>query len=197
MSEILAYKHTEFSDTLEEINLYHYPLAMMVYNKEKILLKQLKKLHSGFLIIPGYDYDDKPMEIQLAITGKRKSNETFHQTFQREIAEEVGVNIDNKFTFTSIPDYKSNIKFSIITPKHFSHKDITQNNYKDTFDKIITWIHIPHFENTTIINRSRLLSDDIAGSSIIIVSVENMIKIFQKYINKEHTKYNKYCFTLK
>lgn len=196
MSKIEAYIHKESDTFLTKIDIRDFPITTMVYKKDKFILNQLKKLKTGYIITPCYDYKYKKMEIQLGITGKKKTTETFHQAFQREILEEIGIKINKNFEYVTVPDNKLNIKFSVITQNNLSHKIIKSNNSEDGLDKIISLIHFKDIDTNIIFRRKRMLSNDIAGTTILIISVENMITLYEKFIKKHLTKYNRFCYTL-
>ena len=197
MNTIKAFKHVEFNNYFQEIDISKLPMAMGVSRKEKWLYNKLKTLKTGYLIVPSYNYINKPIETQLAVTGKVKKNETPQQAIQREIAEEIGFNINTNFKIEQIKD-KRNIYFSIVSEINNSEDKYEYSDHDDKSDKIITWYHTKKIDNEKIFNRKRISSDDIAGQTIVIISVENIIKIFELYLKDCKTKYkeNSYCFIL-
>lgn len=195
--------HEENTNYFEEKDILEIPLAMVVYGKEIEIYNELKKLNDGYIILPGY-IDNKmkkknlPMEVQLAVTGKRKKNETIVECFQREIGEEIGLHIHSDLiNYKELEDNNLNINFSIINLDNFKSSNFKISKSKDLDnDKIITWLHTNKIDHNLIFNRNRIKSNDIAGSSIIIISVEDLITIFNKWFNKETSFYSKFCFKL-
>lgn len=201
MRKIPALIHREDTKFLSEINLFNHPLATLVYNKEKFILSQLNKIHDGYIILPGYisDETNQKLEVQLAVTGKVRKNETFKTCFQREIAEEIGFRIDSNLVLNKVYDKYNDICFSIISKKNIKYDDETVfKDGDDIYDKrIISWMYMRELDEDLIINRKRLPSDDIAGETIVILEVKHLRYILNCLLDKKVKKCSKYCFKLK
>ena len=117
--EILFHKEGDNHFNLDIIN--NYPISTIIYGKICFLLNQLNNLNpEGFFIVPTYKTKNKK-QIQLAVTGKFKKNETPENAIRREVAEELGLNVNfNPLNIINIHDNQNELYFSILTSDNIS-----------------------------------------------------------------------------
>lgn len=193
--------HTEGDHHFDLDTINKYPISTIVYGKISFLLNQLEELDpNGFFIVPAYETNNRK-EIQLAVTGKCKNNENPIDAIRREVAEEVGLNVNyNDFQIINIPDKKNNLYFSLLKRKNISSNKLS-TNYQETITdnpnkKIICWIYVEKINEKIIFERLRRNSNDIAGKVISIIPVSIMKMILEKWINNKIKRNSRFTFTI-
>lgn len=201
--ENLVLLHQEGNNYFEVADILKIPLSTIVYGKFEFLLEQLKNIKTGFLIVPAYQEEQvNKIQIQLAVTGKCKSNEIPLDAFKREVAEELGIEINLKIeNIKKISDPQNELYFSLVKQKNIK-SNLLQTNYQskqidNPKKKIICWIYTEEIDEELIFSRCRRNSSDDAGKLISIIPVELMKIILEKWLSRKVKKISRFSFILK
>jgi hypothetical protein len=198
--------HLENATKLVQFKLDQYPISTTIKLSPREFELEVNALPASSIILsPAYDEDNKGIEIQMCITGKMKYGETPAQAIVREIAEEIGFNLDEKKI--TIKEYNKRFRttyFSAIelTPDKLIETPIipleTEDNYQQTvccllYLKKENWLG---FIERKIHQRKRIASSDVAGVNIVCSSKEEIQIILNKWSKNEIKFTDRYNFRL-
>ena len=196
--------HYEGTKTFEIDIIDNYEVSTIIYGQLNFLKNEVNNLTDGFILVPAYKYKGNVIQIQLAVTGKCKQNEIPIDGIHREIAEEIGLIINdnnNKLKIKKLVDKQNNLYFSLINNLKLVPNQLETNYQSGSNDnpreKVITWLYQKVIDEELIFNRKRRNSKDEAGEIMAVLPVKLVKHILEKWSNNEIKKVDRFGFILK
>ena len=195
-----CYLHVEGNKRLNEISLIDLQISKTLNSYDPATINMLRE-KKGWVIIPGYLNSNKSgkiilSDIQLAVTGKCKEGESYINAVKREIKEELGFDIADEDIDAPLKSVKGSNNFnksdvypcvispSTITPSINQTTTESTETTDDYYRRIQSWFIVDDPKDRLILNRVRSNTSDKAGEIIAIVSVEQLLKVLEIFVQQ-------------
>ncbi len=177
----------QYINLLKQTDMNYVKIGKYFLNHKFILqhLKNIKNFtNSDYLIVPGYD-NCFTCEIQIGLSGSIKENEKPNDAINREVKEELGLEINDINFLKKI----GNVYFYDIQIKNDNYQINYQKenkNHKDIRQKVSSLIHGKLSDLISVINKSNLpyhFNETI--SQICLIHIDLSIEILEILLNNK------------
>ena len=189
-----VFVHSEGDTELTPNELSNLPISQTLYGKKELipLIENLK----GYVALPAYLSKGEFHDFQLAVTGSPQKgesegdeDESITSAAIREIKEEIGITIPDSLDPIDTLNFNSEKKMvnafvykpqSIVrSEKEEKVSDDTIPKVDNSDKKIVSWVLLN--DPDEIIIRQRITSKDKAGKKVVVMQIEDVVKLI-KYL---------------